>query len=228
MKLLIINPNSDSKMTEAIRRTAERFARGDFEVVCLATPGAPEFIETYEDEMKAASGMISLARESEDNYDAVVIACHSDPNLDLIKEIIRKPVVGIGEASIKIASMLGHKFSLIANSEHAIPNKEVLVRKYHLEGALASIRAPKPAVNVLGREEEEIFAVARMAIEEDKAEVIVLGCAGWTGLDKTQSQRLGVPVLDSVVCGLIVAAGLAKHGISISKIRRYSCKNSIS
>lgn len=36
--------------------------------------------------------------------------------------------------------MLGHRFSVISTAEHSIPNKEALVRKYHLEGLLASIR----------------------------------------------------------------------------------------
>lgn len=113
MKILIINPNSDLEMTEAIQKTADNFAEGEFEVVCKATPAAPKFIETYEDEIKATPGMIQLVREYEDKFDAFIIACHCDPNLDVIKEITRKPVVGIGEASMKIASMLGHSFSVI-------------------------------------------------------------------------------------------------------------------
>jgi allantoin racemase len=33
--------------------------------------------------------------------------------------------------------------------------------------------------------------------------------------------ELGVPVLDGVICALIVASGLVKAGLSTSKIRRY-------
>ena len=87
MKILIINPNSDLEMTEAIQRTAENFSGGDFEVTCKPTPGAPKFIETYEDEIKTAPGMIQLVRENEDKFDAFIIACHDDPNLDVMKEI---------------------------------------------------------------------------------------------------------------------------------------------
>jgi len=58
-------------------------------------------------------------------------------------------------------------------------------------------------------------------MEEDLAEVIVLGCAGFAGMDKRMSEKLGVPVLDGIVCALIVATGLVKAGYSTSKIRRF-------
>jgi len=221
MNILIINPNSDPEMTAAIQRTAEDFASGDFEVVCLSTPGAPHFIETYEDEIKAAPGMIDQVRENQDQYDAFVIACHDDPHLDVLKEIAKKPVVGIGEASMKMATLLGHRFSVIQATEHSIPIKESLVWKYHLQDLLASIRAPRKGSQNIS-DAEKYSQAARAAVEEDRAEVIVLGCAGMTGLDKQMQKELGVPVLDGVVCSLILASGLVKYGVSTSKARKYN------
>ena len=221
LKILIINPNSDLKMTKAIEKTAKNFADGEYEVVCLLTKGSPKFIETYEDAIKAAPGMIQLVRENESKYDVFIIACHCDPNLDVMKEITTKPVVGIGEASMKIASMLGHRFSVVSTTKHSIPNKEAVIRKYHLQDAMASVRAPEGDVSNLSSEEKYLQA-AKLAINEDMAEVIVLGCAGMTGLDKRMEKELGVPVLDGVICALIIATGLVKYGVSISKIRRYN------
>lgn len=220
MKILIINPNSDLEMTEAIQRTAENFSDGEFEVACKPTPEAPKFIETYEDEIKAAPGMIQLVRENEDKFDAFIIACHDDPNLDVMKEITRKPVVGIAEASMKIASMLGHRFSVLTTSEHSIPIKEALARKYHLQDVLASVRAPRKET-IEKSDELKYMETAQSSIKEDMAEVLVLGCAGMTGLDMHLEEKLGVPVLDGIVCALIIAAGLVKYKVSTSKIRRY-------
>lgn len=221
MKILIINPNSSPEMTGKIKETALDFAAGAFEVDCLPTPGTPDYIETYEDQLKAAPGMIRLVRENEETYDAFIVACHCDPNLDAIKEITSKLVVGIGEASMKIASMLGHSFSVVTDTLHSVPNKEALARKYHLQDALASARAPERDSEGLSFE-EKIFQAAEAAIKEDHAEVLVLGCAGMTGLDKSLQQQLGVPVLDGVVCALIIASGLLRYGVSTSKARRYN------
>lgn len=221
MKILIINPNSDPEMTEAILEKAVEFAAGDFDVGCLPTPSAPVFIETYEDQIKAAPGMIKLVRENEDLYDAFIVACHCDPNLDVIKEITAKPVVGIGEASMRIASMLGHSFSIITDTAHSIPNKEALVRKYHLQDMLASVHAPEEKI-IDGQEEEIYLKVSELAVKKDLAEVLVLGCAGMTALDKPLQQKLCVPVLDGIVCALIIASGLIRYGVSTSKVRRYN------
>jgi allantoin racemase len=140
-----------------------------------------------------------------------------------MKEIIKKPVVGIGEASMKMASILGHCFSILSSTSHSIPKKEALVRKYHLQDALASVRGPADEKSE-GTDVDKYTKAAQAAIEEDRAEVIVLGCAGMTGLDKHIEEKLGVPVLDGVVCALIIATGLVKYGTSTSKIRRYNPK----
>lgn len=208
-------------MTEAIQNTANRYAAGDFEIICKSTLKAPFFIETFEDEIKTAPGMIDLIRKNENNVDAFVIACHDDPILDVLKEITSKVVIGIGEASMKIASMLGHKFSVISTSKHGIPIKEDQIRKYSLYNNIASIRAPSDDFIELS-EEEKYLETAKLAIEEDQAEVIVLGCAGMAGLDKNLQEKLGVPVLDGIVCALIIASGLVKYGVSTSKIRKYN------
>lgn len=221
MKILIINPNSSEKMTASIQKAAEGFVQGEYEVETRCVPDAPEFIETYEDMAQAAPGMIRLVRENEGECDAFINACHCDPNLDVLKEIAQKPVVGIGEASMKLATMLGHRLSVVSTAKHSIPNKEAVVRKYHLESMLASVRSAPNESSICGDADRSLEA-ARLAVEEDMAEVIVLGCAGLAGLDKKIQKELGVPVLDGVICALIIASGLVRYGVSTSKIRRYN------
>jgi len=61
--------------------------------------------------------MIKLFKENQAQYDAFLVACHCDPNLEVIQRITKKPVVGIGEASMKIASIVGQSFPVIQTSE---------------------------------------------------------------------------------------------------------------
>lgn len=220
MKILIINPNSSVEMSAAIQNVAEIYANGDFEVKTVPTPNAPEYIDYYIDQAIAAPGMMQIVKENEAEYDAFIVACHCDPNLDLLKQITDKPVVGIGEASMKLATMLGHSFSVVSAGKHSIPNKRALVHKYGLDNDCASVRGPKddfddPTV------EGPYLNAAQIAMEEDLAEVIVLGCAGFAGMSEKMSAELGVPVLDGVVSALIIATGLVKAGYTTSKIRRY-------
>lgn len=220
MKILIINPNSSVEMSAAIQNVAEIYANGDFEVKTVPTPNAPEYIDYYTDQALAAPGMMQIVKENEAEYDAFIVACHCDPNLDLLKQITDKPVVGIGEASMKLATMLGHSFSVVSAGKHSIPNKRALIHKYGLDNDCASVRGPRddfddPTV------EGPYLNAAQIAMEEDLAEVIVLGCAGFAGMSEKMSAELGVPVLDGVVSALIIATGLVKAGYTTSKIRRY-------
>lgn len=208
-------------MTAEIKKKARHYARERFAVECVSTPGAPRFIETYADMAQAGPGMIQLVRENEAEYEGFVVACHYDPHLDVIKEITLKPVVGIGEASLRVAAMLGHRFSLITTDKHSIPIHRDLIRKYSLEGATDSVCAPAADPGDVS-EKNRYLQAAREAVDQDRAEVIVLGCAGLSGLDSFLQEELGVPVLDGVVCALFLAEGLARYGVGISKVRRYN------
>ncbi len=221
MNILIINPNSDPVMTAAIQACAEIHADGRFQVQTLPTPGAPKFIETYADEVQAGPGMMKLLEENEEAFDAFVIACHSDTNLSAAKEATRKPVIGIGEASMKLASFLGPTFSVVTTHQHSVPGKLEQVRKYHLEGLLASVRAPRAGEEDL-TDFDLYLTLSRQAMEEDGAEVVVLGCAGLSGMDHRLQEALDIPVLDGVVSALILATGFARHGLGTSKVMAYN------
>ena len=222
MRILVINPNSSEAGTAAIAAIARSYAGDRFEVDTVCTPGAPKFVVTFEDYAQSMPGMVKLLKDNYDRYDAFVVACHSDPNLELLKEISAKPVVGICEASIKVASMLGDKFSVVSPGKRSIANKAAMIRdRFRMGGYLASVRAPqKPAME--GTDMKALLMPeARRAVEEDGAEVIVLGCAEFAGLDRAMSEELGVPVLDGTVCALMVAEGLVNAGYSTSKRCRF-------
>ena len=118
---------------------------------------------------------------------------------------------------MKIASMLGHSFSVVTTAKRSIPPKKGQARKYHLQDLMVSVRAPE--ADASDCEDDQLFVeLARLAVEVDLAEVIVLGCAGLTGMDKLIQETLNVPTLDGVVCALMIAEGLVRYGISTSKV----------
>ena len=53
------------------------------------------------------------------------------------------------------------------------------------------------------------------------AEVIILGCAGMSGLDQILSARLGLPVIDSVAAAIVYAEALVQLGKRTSKWMTY-------
>ena len=68
----------------------------------------------------------------------------------------------------------------------------------------------------------KISAEIVRAIEEDRAEAIVLGCAGMTDLAASLSQEHGIPVIDGVAAAVAIAEGLARIGFRTSSKGGYA------
>ncbi len=69
---------------------------------------------------------------------------------------------------------------------------------------------------------EAIVRQAELAVLEDKAEVICLGCGGIAGLNEQIRQRTGVPVVDGATAAVTIAESLVRLGLSTSKVRTYA------
>ena len=69
---------------------------------------------------------------------------------------------------------------------------------------------------------EAIVQQAELAVTQDKAEVICLGCGGMAGLDEQIRRRTGVPVVDGVTAAVTIAESLVRLGLSTSKVRTYA------
>jgi allantoin racemase len=67
-----------------------------------------------------------------------------------------------------------------------------------------------------------IVREAELAVREDKAEVICLGCGGMAGLDEAVRAKTGVPVVDGVTAAVKLAESLVALGLSTSKVRTYA------
>lgn len=161
-----------------------------------------------------------------EGFDAVVIGCFYDPGLQLVRELVEMPVVGVCEASLHVASMLtAGKFSVLVGSRKNIPQMSANARNYGLESRIASWRTlniPIPEMRDKERTQAAILREGKIAVEEDLAECIALGCTGMAGQAKRAQEALGVPVLDPALMGIKVAELMAvlwkRFGISHSKI----------
>jgi allantoin racemase len=227
MKILFINPNTTQEFTDRIKAIAQRYALPGTSVTALNPLYGPRSIESIYDELLSAMGTLEVAISNIDQHDACVIACYSDhPAIYAIREITDKPVVGIAEASMYLACMLGYKFSIVTTNKEWEPLLWDAVRHYGLVERCASIQTtgmPVLALESANPEEtyQMILSAARIAIEKDGAEVICLGCAGMTGLDKKLEEELKVPVIDGVVGALKILEGMVSYGVHTSKRKAY-------
>jgi len=226
LRIMVINPNSSQEMTGQIEQVLSRIKRPETDLTVVQVEDAPPAIESDADVAQAVPGVLRLVRRANDEgYDAVIIACFSDPGLGAAREVSEILVLGIQETSLHVAAMLGHRFTVLTPLPHRVPKKEREVRGLGLAGSLASVRALGLTVTETEAEPERtkarIFDVARTAVEQDGAEVLVLGCAGMTGYAEEIEKKLGVVVIDPTVVTFKVAEGLVEARLRHSKLGLY-------
>jgi allantoin racemase len=171
-----------------------------------------------------------IVNSEKTGYDAAVIGCFYDPGLREARELVEMPVIGVCEASLSLASMISAgKFSVLVGRRKWIPKMMSTAKTYGLDSRIASWRSLELTVpdmlNDVEKTREAILRESRAAVEDDLAECLVLGCTGMIGKALEVQEKLGVPVLDPVLCGIKVAEMMAilwrRFGITHSKIGGY-------
>lgn len=225
MRLLLINPNTTASMTRKAEAAARKVARPDTEVIATNSKSGPPSIEGFFDVAICLPGLLEEAQQHRD-VDAIIIACFDDTGLDAMRCLVDVPVIGIGEAGYHAAAMVAHRFSVVTTLSRSVAGISDNLKRYGLEAKCTSVRATD--IPVLKLEEgdpaclEQIRAEVAAAIAQDKAEAIVLGCAGMADLMQQLSEEFGIPVIDGISCAVGMAEALFAAGLSTSKAGAYA------
>jgi Asp/Glu/hydantoin racemase len=202
MRLLLINPNISDSVSELIRAEARRSASADTEIEVRTAPFGVAYIETRFEAVIGAYAAAVVAAEHHERFDAVIVAAFGDPGLAGLREALPCPVVGLTDAALASACLLGQRFSIVAISQRIRAWYRETVEHYGLVSRLASIRGLDETLadigNVQGTQGERLVQLAERCVDEDGADVIVLAGAPLAGLARSLRGRLPVPAVDGV------------------------------
>lgn len=226
MRIAVINPNTSAPMTAAIGAAARAVVSPGTEIVAVNPPMGPASIEGYYDEAFAVPGLLAeIARAEAGGAKAAVIACFDDTGLDAARALATIPVLGICEAALAAASMIGTRISVVTTLPRSVVPLEWLVRRYGMAGRAFVHAADIP---VLALEEEDLTVTATLrvaiatAIETDRSDAVVLGCAGMARLAAMLSEELGLPVVEGVSAAVRFAESLVALGLRTGKTGAYA------
>jgi allantoin racemase len=227
MLINIVNPNSTASMTAKIGAAARQVAAAGTQILAVNPQTGPASIEGYYDEAISLPGMLDLiARGEQAGADAHIIACFDDTGLEAARCIAAAPVIGIGEAAFHLACLVAYRFSVITTLSRSIAAIETNLLKYGLDRRCAKVRAAELPVLALedaaGGGREAISAEIARAKSEDRAEAIVLGCAGMADLADALSAEHGLPVVDGVAAAVKLAEALSGLRLRTSKLASYA------
>ena len=221
IRIWVVNPNTTDSMTAQIGRAAMAVAGPGTEVTAVTSAAGPPSIESHYDEAMSVPGLLdAIGRGEAAGADGYVIACFGDPGLDAAREIAGGPVIGIAEAAMQAASHLGRGFSIVTTLGRTMGRAADLAERYGMERFCLGIHACE--IPVLDLESDPlarktITEACRQAVEADRSDAVVLGCAGMAEMCADIAAEIGVPVVDGVVAATLTVQSLVTMGLRTSK-----------
>lgn len=164
----------------------------------------PALFDSYHDFAMADIAIFEAGVTAQDDgYDAVCIDTMSDSGHNALRSVLDIPVIGPGKASMHVACILGHTFSVVTQWDPWKALYRKAAQEYGITSKLASVRSinKRPDVsNLLGGKEEEVFPLlcdAGLAcVEEDGADVICMGSTTMHQAVPYLQEHLPVPVIN--------------------------------
>ncbi len=226
MRILIVNPNTTVSMTKKAAAAARGVAAHGTEIISATSKSGPASIEGHYDGAIAVPGLLMEIRDGQAaGPDAAIIACFDDTGLDAARTLADIPVLGLCESAVMTAALVAERFTVVTTLERSRVLIENLVRRYGA-GERAKVRAAD--VPVLELEDKASAALPKLkrqielALDQDGAEAIVLGCAGMADLAQSLQREYGVPVIDGVSAAVKQAEALVAQGLKTSKRGSYA------
>jgi allantoin racemase len=214
MKILIVNGNTSEAVTRSIQAEALRVASPDTEIVAVTGNFGARIIGSRFEAAIAEHAVLDAIARNGEGMDGVLVAVSLDTALGAAREILDVPVVGMTEAALLTACMLGGKIGLVVFDQRLAPVYEALVGQYGLTDRLARTRIIDVAPAAVSDQRDAVEAQVARASEklalEDGAEVVIVVGAVAAGMRHRLQDRVPVPIVDGVSSGILQAELLVR------------------
>ena len=203
------------------------FEREDLKVTAICLDAGPKSIANRVDEALLLPNLIDKANASaDDGVDAILVDCMADPGIGALRECLSIPVIGPAEISMQVATLLGHRFSILTEPNTVPHLFDEQVRHCGLDHRFASCRALEGISEFDANREqvlEALLIAAENAVYRDAADVLIVGCTRYSMFAEALKsllleRQVDVPVINPSHLAINMLASLLVIGLSHSKI----------
>jgi Asp/Glu/hydantoin racemase len=213
LRILLINPNTSAFVTEACAAEARRHVAPGTDIVAVTASRGVPIIGCRTENAIGAAMTVELAAEHAEGCDAVVLAVSFDSGLAAVRELLSIPVVGMSEAAMLTACLLGSRFAYLTFGSRAVPLYEELIQSYGLERRSAGVVALPMLSPAELRDPAQVapllLQAVGQAVAERGAESVVLGGAVFAGMAERLKHEAPVPLVDGIAAAVRLAEMLA-------------------
>ena len=230
MRILLANPNTSQSVTDRLAAAARAVASPGTEVVAVTASIGVPYIATRAEAAIGAYALLGLLADHAAGADAVVVAAFGDPGLDAARELLAVPVVGMAEASMLTACMLGRRFAIVTFATALGNWYQDAVDRVGLGARCSGIHSLGEPFADIGAVAEEkaakLVALCAVAVAGG-ADACILGGAPLAGLAATIAGQVPVPLVDGAGAALRQAetlVALRPRNVAAGGFRRLAAK----
>ncbi|GAB2479391.1 aspartate/glutamate racemase family protein [Comamonas humi] len=213
MRILVLNPNTSQGITDRLMAAALPAAAPGTELASLTAPRGFPYISTRAEAQIGGAVALEMLAEHHQDYDAAIIAAFGDPGLFGARELFDIPVVGMAEAAMLTACMLGKRFAIVTFARSLGLWYQECVEAHGLTSRLAGIRMLDEQFGSVSDVQEEkmqlLVDLANQAVVQDDADVVILAGAPLAGLADKVRDQVPVPLVDQMAAAVKQAETLA-------------------
>ena len=181
MRILLINPNTTKDLTDRLEAAALGVKSPDTELVCVTAPVGVPYISTRSEALIGGTQVLEILAERHGDFDAAIVAAFGDPGLGAARELFDIPVVGLAEAGMLTACMLGGKFSIVTFAEALGPWYRECVAWHRLENRCAGVHMLDGAFSSIN------------GVQDEKEDLLVELAASAVASGDTDGRNAGRP-----------------------------------
>jgi len=233
MRILVANPNTSIGVTDRLVAAGKLVASPGTELLPMTAPRGVPYIATRAEAAIGAAAALEMLAERRGDIDAAIVAAFGDPGLGGARELFDFPVVGMAEAAMLTACMLGRSFGIVSFSRSLEPWFAEIVTWHGLSGRCAAIRTLDEGFHSIDDVQEEkeqvLIDLALRTVKDDDADVVILAGAPLAGLANKIRERVPVPLVDGIQAAVTMAEGLVRlkpRKATVGTYRRPAAKDS--
>lgn len=185
----------------------------DIDVVTVCIPEQP--LGVFDEETEAVASVKVLEQGlwlQTKGVQAVVVTCMADPGVDLLQQRLSIPAVGSGAAGAAVALAFDKVVGVLGITEDVPEAVSRVLRHRKVVSAVPD--GVRTTVDLLSSAGRQSALKAARRLRDEGAEIILFGCTGMStiGLTPDIESTVGLPVIDPVVAGGVLAVHAANAG----------------
>ena len=199
-RLLVVNPNMTSGVTDAFVAEARAIAPPDVSIEGVTGHFGAAIVSIEAENIIASHVALELLARHWHSCDAAILEISFDSGLDGAREILPIPVIGITEAALLAAAKVSDAIGVVIFGQVSLPLYQRLVNRYGLEGKLAGwevveIASAAGYLDPEGQDRSVAQAIDRLRVGKGATAVVICGTA-IVGMARRLQPLFPLPLFD--------------------------------